>query len=168
MQTVTTEFEVDLDANQAWQRLRDLSAPDKYVQGLTSVEFTTGRREGVGTSRQVIQGKSLKLDETVTEWREGEGFTLRLQRGDRGPIPPFKQHFFDYGIREADGRVFLVNSMRYEVGLGPLGRLLDLLVLRRVLANQLRDVTLAQKIYYETGERVTPEILNAAKRGLGR
>jgi hypothetical protein len=76
-------------------------------------------------------------------------------------------HFFDYGLRENEGRVFLHNQMRYQVGLGPLGTLLDKLLLRKVMRSQLRDVTLAQKIYYETGEKVTAEILKSAKAALG-
>ena len=167
MQSVNAEFEVDLDRNQAWERLRDFTKPDRYVQGLTRVEMTTESQQGVGASRRVTQGKSLVLDETIIEWREGEGFTLRLHRGDRGAMLPFKQHFFDYSINERDGKTYLHNTMRYQLGFGPLGRLLDTLVLRRVIAGQLRDVTLAQKIYYETGESVSPAMLKAAKAELG-
>jgi hypothetical protein len=56
--------------------------------------------------------------------------------------------------------------MRYEVGFGALGALLDHLLLRRVIGRQLRSITLAQKIYYETGERVTPAVLRTAKSRL--
>ena len=167
MQTVSAEFEVELSAADVWERLRDLSHPEMYVQGLTAVEFTTEQRQGVGASRRVTQGKSLKLDETVTEWREGKGFTLRLHRGEKGPIPPLTAHFFDYGLREADGRVYLCNQMRYQVGLGVFGSLLNKLLLLRVMRSQLRNVTLAQKIYYETGQRVTAEVLKSAKAALG-
>lgn len=167
MQTVSAEFEVELSMADAWERLRDLSRPDMYVQGLTAVELTTEQRQGVGASRRVTQGKSFKLDETVTEWQEGKGFTLRLHRGEKAAIPLLPAHFFDYGLREAEGRVYLHNQMRYQVGLGFLGALLDKLVLRRVLRSQLRDVTLAQKIYYETGQKVTADILKSAKAMLG-
>jgi hypothetical protein len=167
MQTISAEFEVELSVADAWERLQDLSCPGMYVQGLSGAEFTTERRQGVGASRQVIQGKSLRLDETVTEWEEGKGFTLRLHRGEKGPIPPFTAHFFDYGLREKEGRVYLHNQMRYEVGLGLVGTLLDKLLLRRVVRSQLRDVTLAQKIYYETGQQVTADILKSAKAALG-
>ena len=130
---------------------------------LTAAAFTGPRREGVGASRRVRMGRLLTLDETVTEWREAEGISLRLHRGAWGPLPPLRQHFFDYGLAERGGRVWLVNRMRYEAGLGVLGALLDRLFLRRIMARQLQDVTLAQKIHYETGERVTPAVLAAWK-----
>jgi len=167
MQTISVEFEVELSLAEAWEHLQDLSQPDMYVQGLTAVEFTTEHRQGVGASRRVTQGKSFRLDETVTEWQEGKGFSLRLHRGEKTSIPLLSSHFFDYGLRENGGRVFLYNQMRYQVGLGPLGALLDKLLLRKLMRSQLRDVTLAQKIYYETGQKVTADILKSAKAALG-
>lgn len=163
MRTVCAELPLELDRAAAWRRLRDLSSPHLYVPGLTEAALAGPQREGVGTRRQVRRGRMPVVDETVTAWREAEGVTLRLHRGANGPPPPFRQLFFDYGLAERGGRVWLVNRMRYEVGLGPLGALLDRLLLRRIVARELRDVTLAQKIHYETGERVTPAALKAAK-----
>ena len=163
MRTVRAELPLDLDRAGAWRRLRDLSSPHLYVPRLTAAAFNGPQREGVGASRRVRMGRLLVLDETVTAWRAAEGISLRLHRGARGPLPPLRQHFFDYGLAEREGRVWLVNRMRYEVGLGVLGAVLDRLLLRRIMARWLRDVTLAQKIHYETGERVTPAMLAASK-----
>ena len=166
MQTVHAEIPVDLDLAAAWQRLRDLSRPHMYVPRLSAVRFVGEQREGVGTRRRVRMGGMLTMDETVTEWREAEGITLRLDRGDKGPLPPLREHYFDYGLAERDGRVWLVNRMRYDIRFGLLGALLDRLLLRRIITRQLRNITLAQKIYYETGERVTPAVLKTAKTRL--
>ncbi len=165
MQTVRAELPLDLDRAGAWRRLRDLSAPHRYVPRLTAAAFNGPQREGVGASRRVRMGRLLTLDETVTAWREAEGISLRLHRGAGGPLPPLRQHFFDYGLAERGGHVWLVNRMRYEVGLGVLGVLLDRLLLRRIMTRWLRDVTLAQKIHYETGEQVTPAVLAAWQTG---
>jgi hypothetical protein len=167
MQTVSVEYPVNLSRAEAWRLVRDLSQPHMYVPRLTAHEFTTSQRQGLGTSRRVTQGKSMQLDETVSDWTEGEGFSLRLHRGDKGPIPPFKSHYFDYGLLERDGQVYLHNRMRYEVGMGLFGKLLDRLLLQRVIRSQLDDVTLAQKIYYETGKQVTPDMLKLARASGG-
>ena len=169
MQAVRAEFPLDaaLDHGAAWQRMRDLSMAHMYVPGLAPVTFVGPRREGPGTHRRVRMYGLLAMDETVTAWREGEGFTLRLHRGASGPLPPLREHYFDYGLDVRDGRVWLVNRMRYEVGLGPLGALLERLLLRRIFRRQLHDITLAQKLYYETGKRATPAMLKAARSRLG-
>lgn len=168
MQTITTEQKVSLEKDRVWELLSDLSKPDYYVPGLTHVEFTTDAHCGVGASRRVRQGKSLLLDETVEDWQDGESISLRLHRGEKGAMPPFKRHYFDYRVQSRDGNVYLVNSMRYEMGLGFLGGLLDKLLLRKFMLAQLEDVTLAQKLYYESGERVTPDMLKTAKQHLDR
>lgn len=157
------KIEIKLDREQAWAKLREFAAADNYVQGLTSVEITTEASEGVGASRRVHQGKKLVLDETVTEWKPGEGFTIRLHRGEKGPVPPMREAWFDYNLEEHDGSLFLHNRMRYEVGLGFFGRWLDKLAVNKAVAAAVRDTTIGQKIYYETGQRVTPELLKAAR-----
>ena len=162
MSAAEYEVEVHVSRAQAWEMLRDFSAAIHYVPGLISVDITTEQREGMGASRTVCQGK-LALDETVTQWHDGQGFTLRLHRGEKGPIPPLKSAWFDYGLVERDAKVFLCNAMRYEIGLGFLGKWLDRLVVAKIVANAVRDSTIAQKIYYETGKTVTPEMLQAAK-----
>jgi hypothetical protein len=164
----TSEYEIEVNVNQeeAWDKLRDFGAAIHYVPGLTSVELTTEQREGVGTSRRVCLGK-LVLNETITEWRNGQGFTLRLHRGEKGPMPPLKAACYDYNLVERGGKLFLSNRMQYEVGLGFLGQWLDKLCIGRMLANAVRDSTIAQRIYYETGKSVTPDMLLAAKADIG-
>lgn len=160
------EVEVDISMDEAWEKLRDFSAAIHYVPGLTGLEITTEEREGVGASRIVTQGR-ISLDETITEWRDGEGFTLRLHRGDKGPVPPMTRSWYVYSLQERDGRVFLCNRMGYELGLGIIGRWLDSLAIGKVVMNSVRDSTLSQKLYYETGKTVTPQMLQELKDRLG-
>ncbi|MBE9539897.1 MAG: SRPBCC family protein [Proteobacteria bacterium] len=160
------EIEVHVSREEAWEKLRDFTAAIHYVPGLTSAEIITEQREGVGTSRRVSRGKQV-LNETITEWHDGQGFTLRLHRGEKnGPMPPLTNAWYDYSLVERDGKLFLSNRMRYEIGLGFFGQWLDKLVIGKVLSNAVRDSTIAQKIYYETGSTVTPEMLRAAKTEL--
>ena len=168
MQAVRAEFplDVELDHGAAWRRMRDLSMAHMYVPGLAPVTFVGPQREGPGTHRRVRMYGLPAMDETVTAWREGEGFTLRLQRGTSGPLPPLRELYFDYGLEVRDGRVWLVNRMRYEVGLGPFGILLERLLLRPIFRRQLHDITLAQKLYYETGKRATPAMVRAVRSAL--
>lgn len=168
MQAVRAEFPLDaaLDHGAAWRRMRDLTMAHMYVPGLAPATFVGPQREGPGTHRRVRLYGLLAMDETVTAWREGQGFTLRLHRGAGGPLPPLREHYFDYRLDVRDGRVWLANSMRYAVGLGALGALLERLLLRPIFRRQLHDITLAQKLYYETGKRATPAMLKAARATL--
>ncbi len=73
--------------------------------------------------------------------------------------------WFDYGLSQQGEQVLLVNRMRYRLGLGLLGKAMQHLFIGRIAANAVRDTTLAQKIYYETGTAVSVEQLAAARGG---
>lgn len=164
MQDVDYRVEIELDASTAWTRLSDFSLAINYVPGLTDLKINSEQTSGVGASRTVTSGGKLALDETIIDWREGEGFTIRLHRGDSGPIPPMSEAYFDYGLEVEGDKVYLHNRMRYKVGLGFLGKFLDWLAIKKVVATALRDTTIAQKLFYESGVKVDKVQLAAAKK----
>ncbi|MEM7409139.1 MAG: SRPBCC family protein [Myxococcota bacterium] len=164
MREVTARARIALPQATCWEKLCDFTRALEYVPGLTSLEVTTEQREGVGASRVVVHETTGAMNETVTEWTEGQGFWMRLHRGEKGPMPPLREAQFRYWL-EAQGAdaCDIVLTLRYALGLGPLGALLDALFLRRTLAKNLLDTALALAEHYETGARVTPEKL-AARR----
>ena len=156
------EFRVEQAADVVWAKLSDLSVAHFYVPGLTGTKVTTENARGVGASRQVFS-KRPPMDETVIEWEEGAGMLLRLHYGEKDNWGPFTRVFYRYGMRaDGDGTV-LQNSMSFELKGGKLGHMLGSSLISKAFRKTLNEVTLAQKLYYETGEQVTPEILKAAK-----
>ena len=87
--TLSHSVVIEMPRAAAWSRLRDLTLAHNYVPGLVKTEVTTALREGVGASRRVYQTQARWIDETVTEWADGQGFLIRLHRGDQGAPPPF-------------------------------------------------------------------------------
>ncbi len=163
MNEVSSEIEADMSMPQAWDKLRDLSMPHNYVQGLTKTEMTTELREGVGASRQVFSKSRPPVDETVVVWDEGHGFLLKLHYGDNDAQGPFKRSFFSYAIEHAGDKTVLKNTMQYEMKWGLFGTILDKLFLRKVYRAVVRDVVIAQKAFYESGEATTAEKLKQLK-----
>lgn len=160
---VDARVTIDMPLHEVWDMLRDLSLAAHYVPGLVKLEMSTAQHEGVGTSRRVYQSENRYIDETVEEWLDGEGFLLRLHHGDK-PAMPFKQAWFRYHIEPKDSeRTDFTASLIYELPLGLLGRLADKLLLRRIMRGVIRDVALAMKLYYESGEATTPEKLQHYK-----
>lgn len=144
----------NIPAEQAWAKLKDLSLAHNYVPGIDKCEVTTAQKEGVGASRRV-SGPKQWLDETVTEWNEGRGFTIRLHKKDKGPAP-MKAATFTYRIDKVDAKhCKLTCTMTYE--LGGLLNLLHGLFLGNMIRDNIRDVTLSMAYFYETGKSSTPE-----------
>ncbi|HUH36953.1 MAG TPA: SRPBCC family protein [Spongiibacteraceae bacterium] len=164
---VSARVVINLPREIAWEKLQDLTRAHDYVPGVIKTEITTANTTGVGASRRVYQSDSKSLDETVVEWQEGHGFLLRLHRGARGAPPPFAEAQFRYRIDDAgNGQTSLTTTLIYTPAMGLFGRLLDKWLLNKAMRGTIRDVALAMKAYYESGEPTTPERIKQLKAAL--
>lgn len=153
--TVAVATEVALSPAAAWNRLQDFSAADKYVPGLTRTDIMSSQRSGVGAHRRVYDAEGEFLEETVTEWREGQGFTIRLHRGAE-PMAPFKSAQFNYQlVPAADGNTRVELSLTALMPMGSVGATLGDWIVRPAMEEELVAVAAGLKHYYETGEPAT-------------
>lgn len=150
---VTYEVLIDMPREKAWAIMQDITAPHKYVPGLLKTEMHTEQKQGVGASRRVFK-KMMAMDETVTEWNEGYGFSIRLHDGAKDK--PFPHSYFIYKIDDAaGGKTRFTATMGYSFPLGFIGKIIDSLLIAPIVAGEIRAVALAVKYYYETGETPT-------------
>ena len=154
---------IDLQREQAWDKLRDISRAHHYVPGIIDTEIVSDNAEGVGASRYVYRKPGSYIQETVEEWNEGEGFRIRLHKGDK-PAAPFRSAWFRYQLdKETRDRTRLTTTMHFELPWGPLGKLLETL-LAGLVEKTVADVALSLKLYYESGEPTTAAALKACKQ----
>lgn len=163
---VSSQVVIKLPREQAWERLRDISLAHHYVPGIVDTRIIGEQTEGVGASRYVYRSAKKHLQETVVEWQEGEGFVIRLHKGDR-PAPPFRTASFRYHLTDhgADETLFTA-SLRYEMPWGALGSWLERKMEKPVAAT-VADIAIAMKLYYETGVPTTAAALQAWKAAHG-
>ena len=145
---------IQLPLAQTWEKLQDFSLAHNYVPGLTQTEIVSEVSRGLGAHRRVYSGKKY-LEETVIDWREGSGFTIRLHKGAR-TMPPFRQAEFVYQLEDAgvdQTRVEL--TLGFTLPLGGLGRFLGDRAILPVMRKQLIGVAAGMKHFYETGQPAT-------------
>ncbi|MFK7975151.1 MAG: SRPBCC family protein [Halioglobus sp.] len=153
---------INVPLSQAWNNLQDLSLAHNYVPGIVRTEIVSEQAKGLGASRYVYRNEKSYIQETVDEWNEGHGFRIYLHKGDK-PAPPFKQAWFIYQLEEATADTTrFTATMRYELGGGFIGRWLGG-ALEGFVTKTIADVTIAMKLYYETGQPTTPAALKAYK-----
>lgn len=141
---------------QVWTQLRDLRVARHYVVGASAIELNPGPREGLGASRKVHLRKGGAVDETVIDWQEGRGFTLKLHVGEQAP-KPFKWAKFQYELTDApNGQSLLRGVFSYEVAGGLVGRLFDALLLRRAIQSSHAALGSRMQKFYEHGEVSNP------------
>lgn len=162
-QQATAAIVINLPRAEAWEKLRDISLAHNYVPGIVNTEIITDQREGVGASRYVYRNAKSYLQETVTQWREGEGFRIKLHKGDK-PALPFREAFFNYQLDEAGpNQTRFTATLGYQMPWGGFGEWLGKRMLGFVQST-VEDVATAMKLYYETGDPTSPAALKAYKK----
>ena len=147
---------VDLPLAEAWALLQDFSLPHNYVPNITRTEIMSTQQSGVGAHRRVYSGKRY-LEETIVEWHGGEGFIIKLHKGQK-PLPPFKLAEFVYALEERGPKQTLVSlSLRFGMPWGGLGRLFGKSVIVPLMRKQLVQVAAGMKHFYETGRPATDQ-----------
>ena len=161
---VSSTVIIDIPRADAWEKLRDISLAHHYVPGIVKTEIVSEQREGIGASRYVYRSPRSYIQETVTEWTEGEGFLIKLHKGDK-PAPPFRSAWFRYALAdENDSQTRFTAAMGYELPWGGFGRFLGGR-LQGFVGKTIADVAASMKLYYETGEPTTSAALKAYKSG---
>lgn len=153
--TVRGAAAIPLPIEACWQKLRDLSRAKDYVPGLSDCVVTSAAKEGVGASRIVTHKQFGAMNETVVVWDEGRGITLRLHKGEK-PARPFSEALFRYEFRPATSGCEIHTALTYRLPLGPVGRLLDRLFMRRLFQQNVVDAAVCLAEYYRT-ERPVPD-----------
>ncbi len=155
LQAVTVNVVIERPQADCWAQLRDLSVAHNYVPGLSRTQLMSEQVQGEGAHRRVYTGQRY-LEETVSEWREGAGFTLRLHRGARA-MAPFREAEFEYALAaEGETSTRATLTMRTALPWGAVGRVAGL-ALQPVMRRQLRLVAAGLKHFYETGTAASDE-----------
>jgi hypothetical protein len=136
MTTIRHEVHAACSPERIWALLADLEAVGRYNPGVKHAAIEGARKSGVGAHRSCELVPKGRVVEKVTHWEEGRALGLEVVESD-WPI-----HFMRWVTRleASDGGTRITQSLEYAVKLGPLGWLLDRLVMKRKLTRSLDDV----------------------------
>lgn len=142
---------LDQPVDVVWNIVSDLRQSANYVPGVERVEIQGAQSEGVGARRRVYKTDGPWLDETVSQWREGEGISLRLHHGELAPFP-FIEASFDYRLQPLSASATAVHlSLGYRPRYGVLGALLNSWFVTARVEQEVMAVGLGLKRYSERG-----------------
>ena len=119
-----------------WALLADLEAVARYNPTVRTAAVQGPQRTGVGATRTCELLPSGRVVERVTHWEDGRAVGIEVAASD-WPI-----HFMRWVTRvESRGNATSISQeLEYQVKFGPLGWLLDKLVMRRKLTSTLDGV----------------------------
>ena len=145
---------VHATAATAWSAIADFQNVHRYHPIVERVTQISEHDRGLGAGRicHFYDGGSVK--ETITAWKEGESFEVELTEGSM----PFKRSRATMRVLPFDEENSCVTlSMDYETKFGPVGKLMDRLMIRSKMSGMFAKVLNGFEHHLETGELVGPE-----------
>ena len=166
MTTFSSTIYVDAPKDAVWTILADLGGIQKFHPGVRKSYYTTEQREDVGAARVCELLPMGAIEEKAVEWQEGEHYVLTIDPLEKAP--PFKQAFGRLAAQEEGAGTRVMMTLDYNLKFGPLGSLIDVLMVRPQMRKVIPNVLLGLKHYAETGEEVTPEVIRKVRRTLAQ
>lgn len=138
MTNIRVELPIDRPAAAVWPLLADFGAIDVFNPHVADSRIINGTAAtGIGSERQcdLSDGKNW-IRERVVDWREGHSYTVDIYEGTM-PIERIVTHL---GVEPDAQRSRGFMDMTYVPKYGPLGRVLDALMLRATLRKTMTGV----------------------------
>ena len=151
MTTLSSEIRIDAPKENVWRILADFGAVQNFAANVSRSYYTSDTKEGFGVTRHCdLQNPSGYVEERVTEWREGDGYTFDIYESNA----PLKRAAIDISLKRNGARTMVTATLDYQLKFGPIGSLLDLLIVRQQFRKGISSPLAGLKHHVETGELV--------------
>ena len=145
MRTLTQSTKICAARETVWSALEDFGDVAAWAPYMRVSHLVGEQTSGPGTRRAMQHELGFRFEEEVTAWREGEGYDFDVFRA---PWPMKNVNEPWNMIPEADG-VRVTTRVDYEMELGPMGTLLDSLLVRFIVLREMRSGVRGLKAYVE-------------------
>jgi hypothetical protein len=138
MSTIRHEMAARCPPERIWELLADLESVPRYNPVVRAARIVGSPRRGIGAVRECDLIPRGRVTERVTNWEDGHALGLEIIESD-WPI-----HFMKWVTRvdrhEPGARI--IQNLEYRVKFGPVGWVLDRLVMRRTIAGNVEKALL--------------------------
>ncbi len=152
MATITINRTVDAPLDRVWALLSDFGSIHRYHPGVESSPITDGTpSSGVGSERVCNLYDGNHLTERVTESVQGKRLAIEVVDSSM----PMKTAGGTFVLQPAGpNRTEVAMTMEYVLKFGPLGMLMDKLVLERSMTRSLDALLAGLDHHAQTGELI--------------
>ena len=147
MTHITRQTSISAPQARVWEVLADLGGIQEYNPNVSRSHWNSGPRGGVGSSRHCDFTAGGSIDETAVDWKEGESFTLELHDGIR--MPPFRKAQGAFRLAPEGEATRVTVDLQYTMKYGPLGALMDRMLVRNRFGDAIGASLGALKKYIE-------------------
>jgi carbon monoxide dehydrogenase subunit G len=139
-------------ADRVWEVLDDFGGVWRYNPNVESSQVINDTETGTGACRECVFADGSRLEETVTDYRPGEGYTVEFT--DVGPYP-LVSSTVRLDVEEADDHHSRVTfTAEFQPKYGPFGWLLGRVVMEQRFETQLDSVLDGLATHLRTGDPI--------------
>lgn len=147
MTVLTNTIHIEAPPERVWEALAKLDALHEYDPGIVKSALRGERRAGLGADRQCDIKAGGWFRERVTVWEPGKALEFTLYDCTL-PVRRLRHH---YTLRAENGGTRVDQTQEYTLKYGPLGAVLDALVVRRKWDAGVKSFFAGLKEYVEAG-----------------
>jgi ligand-binding SRPBCC domain-containing protein len=149
MTVLESSIRIDATPEKVWSVLASLDALAKYDPGVSKSEIVSPAKEGPGAARRCELTPGGWFKERVSDWRPNEALSFELYECTL----PVQRLRHSYTLVREDGATIVHQRMEYELKYGPLGKLLDAVMVRRKWTAGIRGFLAGLKRHTESNQR---------------
>ena len=150
MTTLRHEIRIEAPVEAVWQAIaEDLTVVQRYNPMVSSARLLGTQREGVGAARRCELKPRGFVEERVWEWTPKRAIGLEVAASE-WPIVFMK---WKTELAEDGNATVVTQEMNYKLKFGPIGAIMNALMMRRKLDSGIRDVFASFKRYVEANSR---------------
>ena len=152
MNTIKVQTVINAPAEEVWNVLEDFGGVHKWAPSVTNSYSISENNSGPEAARHCDVDGFGSIEEYVTEWREGSGFTFRVSG-----VGPIREAFSKWTAEPSPsdkGKTIVTTAVEYSTRFGLIGSAMNLLIMRRKLQQGIVQVHAGLNHHVTTGELV--------------
>lgn len=149
MNSIKVQTEINAPIEEVWQVLSDFGGVHKWAPSVTNSYSISENNSGPDAARHCDVAGFGSLQEYVTEWDEGAGFTFRVTG-----VGPISEANSKWSAEAKDGKTIVTTTIDYATKFGLLGSALNVLMLRRKLRQGIKQTHAGLQHHILSGEPV--------------
>jgi hypothetical protein len=149
MTVLENAIRIETTPDKVWSVLASLDALARYDPGVSKSEIVSAAKEGPGAARRCDLTPGGWFKERVVEWRPNEALSFELFECSL----PVRRLRHGYTLVRDGGATIVRQRMEYELKLGPLGKLLDAVMVRRKWNAGIQGFLAGLKRFAEADQR---------------
>jgi ligand-binding SRPBCC domain-containing protein len=147
MTVLENSIRIDASPREVWAVLASLDALDRFDPGVAKSEIVTSTREGPGSARRCDLTPGGWFKERVLDWKPDESLSFELFECTL----PVRRLLHRYTLTPDGSGTVVRQRMEYELKFGPLGKVMDALMVRKKWDAGVKGFFAGLKAYVETG-----------------